>query len=107
MPNGLGKLQQRLADVRGVGLHEQRVIEPAAHIRDVDVRAIRAQLGTCRGDGLAVLLAARVRMLGGGNESDRAAHAGGAHLATCVGQERMPVAHADVHRQRVARGHEP
>ena len=52
---------------------------------------------------LAVLLAARVGMLRGDDEPDRTPHAGLVHVAQRVGQQRMPVAHADVDRQRVPR----
>jgi len=53
---------------------------------------------------LAILLAARVGMMRGGDEHDRLPHTIGIHLLQRVGQQRMPVAHADVDRQRTAGG---
>ena len=97
----------RLAHVRGVGLDEERMIEPAADERDVEVPAARLELLLRGGDVLAVLLAARVRMVRRGDESDRVPHAVGVHLPERVRQQRMPVAHADVHRQRPPRGRKP
>jgi len=40
----------------------------------------------------------------GGDEHDRLPHTIGIHLLQRVGQQRMPVAHADVDRQRTAGG---
>ena len=47
---------------------------------------------------LAVLRAARIRPMGGADEPDGAPHAGLGHLADGVADQRMPVAHAEVHR---------
>src|SRR5688572_15417770 len=46
-------------------------------------------------------------MLRRGDEPDRAAHARGAHLPQRIGQEGMPVPHADENRQRITGGCEP
>ena len=43
-------------------------------------------------------------MLGRRDEADRSAHTGCPHLAERVGEEWMPVAHADEHRQWPSRG---
>jgi hypothetical protein len=53
-----------------------------------------------RVDILAVLRAARVAPLRGGDEADCAAHAVARHGGECVAEVGMPVAHADVHRER-------
>ena len=72
---------ERRAHVRGVGRDEQRMVEPAADVRDVDVAAACARSSVARGgDVLAVLLAARVRMLRRSDEADRAPRAGLVHL---------------------------
>ena len=53
-----------------------------------------------------ILLTARIARLGGHDEPNRAAHAGARHLLHRVGEKRMPVAHADEHRERVPRRRE-
>ena len=45
-------------------------------------------------------------MLRRGNESDDATHTGDAHLAKRIRQERVPVPHADIDRQRMSRDRE-
>src|SRR5688572_7814167 len=78
------------------------MIEPAPHERDFHVIAVAPQLGSRRGDVLAVLLAARIGMLGGGDEADGAAQACRAEIAQRVWKQRMPVAHPDVDGKRMA-----
>ena len=66
----------------------------------------RAQFGARGADVLPVLLAARIRVLRGGDESHRVPRAIHVHLVQRIRQKRMPVAHPDVDRQRVTGGRE-
>src|SRR3982751_1829880 len=79
------------------------MVEPAADVSDVDVAAVAtSELGPRRQYVLPVLLAAGIRMLSRGDEPDRVPRAVGVHLVQRVGEERGPVAHADVDAQRTA-----
>ena len=98
-----GSLRERFPHVRRVGRNEQGMIEPAPDERHLDIVAIASQLGACGGDVLAILLAARIGVLRRSDETDGATQAGGAQLTQRVGQQRMPVAHADVDRKRMTR----
>src|SRR3954470_4688258 len=81
------------------------MVEPAADVGDVDVAAIASsELGPRRQHVLPVLLAAGIRMLRRRDEADRVPRAVGVHLVQRVGEERVPVAHADVHGQGTASG---
>src|SRR3954447_15829234 len=79
------------------------MVEPAADVGDVEVAAVASsELGPRRQYVFAVLLAAGIRMLSRGDEPDRVPRAVGVHLVQRVGEERVPVAHADVDAQRTA-----
>ena len=97
-----GSARERRADVIGVRLDESGMLVPVADVDDVDVGAVpaREQRVARVADVLAVLRAAGVAALRRGEHADRAADAGARHLGQRVRQERMPVAHADVDRQR-------
>ena len=90
----------RRAHVRGVGLDEQPVIEPAPDERDVDVPAAGVELVLRGGHVLTILLAAGIRMVWRSDEPDGVPHAVRMHLPERLRQQRMPVAHADIHGQR-------
>src|SRR5690349_18033293 len=78
------------------------MIEPAPGVRDADILSIPSQLIASRHHVLAILLAARIRVLRCSDEPDRMAMTGGVHFAKCVGEQRMPVTHANEDRQRMA-----
>jgi hypothetical protein len=86
----------------GIRCDEGRMIEPAVDKCDVDVFPLFADVNPGGSDVLAILLAARVRVLGGRDEPDGVAKSGRVHLAQCVGEQRMPVAHPDKDRERIA-----
>jgi hypothetical protein len=83
------------------------VIEPAVDEGDLDVTTLVAQRLLCRRHVLAVLLAARVGVMSGGDKADGVAHSIRMHRLQRVGQVWMPVTHADIDRQRMADGGEP
>ena len=93
-------------NVRRVGGDELRVVEPALDKRDVDVAAVIAQRLLGRRDVLAILLAARIGVMGRSDETDGAANAIRMHPLQRVRQIRVPVAHANVDRQRVTHGNQ-
>jgi hypothetical protein len=97
-----GKSIARLQDVLRIRANEQRMIEPAPDIGHVDVDAVAPHLRACVRNVLTILLTARVAVMRRGDESDRATGTVGVHLPQRVGKERMPVAHPDVDRQRLA-----
>ena len=98
-----GSCASAVADVIGVRLDEARMLVPVADVDDSTSAAARGRERRARvADVLAVLQAARIAALRGGEHADRAADAGARHRRQRVGEERMPVAHADVHRQRHA-----
>src|SRR5688572_14785080 len=88
--------------MRGVCSNEERMIEPAADERHVNVPAFLPQFGACGGNVLPILLTAGVRMLCGCDEADRVTATGRVHLPQRVSEERMPVAHPDVNREAMA-----
>ncbi len=97
-----------LANVFGIGLDEQRMIEPAVHVRDIDIAAGVVTQPVARGDDVvAVLLAARVGVMSGSDETDRVPRAVLVHLVQRVPDERVPVAHPHVDGQRMSRGRQP
>ena len=87
----------RLAHVVGVGLDEQRVIEPAVHVGHIDVAAgVVAQPIAGGNDVVAILLAARGPVVSRGDEADRVPGAVRVHPAQRIADERVPVAHPHV-----------
>ena len=92
---------ERLARVRGDGVDEPGTFVPVADVRHLDRRGpLRVQQRARFVYVLAVLQAAGVAALRGGEKPDRAPQAGTRHLRHRVLQERMPVAHAHAHGQR-------
>ena len=81
----------------------ERMIEPAPDERHLDIVAIASQLGARGSNVLAILLAARIRMLRRGDEAYRSTQPRGAQISQRIRKERMPVAHPDVHRKRMTR----
>ncbi len=82
------------------------MVEPALDKGHIDMAACLAKLLLGGGDVLAILLAARIGVVRRGDESNRVPNAVRVHLLERVGQQWMPVAHADVDRQRAPRGNE-
>ena len=98
--SGGGKTVERVTDVARVGVDEALVGVPVADIRDGHILKPRA--GNLRpgvDDVLAVLRAARVRTVRRADEADRPSHAILRHRSQRVRQQRMPVAHPEVHRE--------
>ena len=88
--------------VRG-GVDEAGRQVPVADVGDLHVREPGvAQRLSRLGDVLAILRAARIAAMRGRDHADGPAYAVPRHLRQRVPQIRMPVAHADIHRQRVA-----
>ena len=87
---------QRVANLIGLRLDEQRVIVELAQLVDVR-RAV--YLGARPLDILQILAATRVGTKDGGDESERIAHAVGPHLTQRVGEQRMPIAIAPIDGQ--------
>ena len=103
--SGVGQPGARVPDVRGVGRDEPRVREPAVHEGHLDVGVcLRAQLRPGGRDVLAVLLAARVGVLRGGDEPDRAPDAG---LRACRAACRAATDASCACRRRPAAGAPP
>ena len=85
-----------------VHVDEQRMIEPAADVRDVHVSAgFRPQLLPRMRHVLPVLLTAGIGVMSRCYETHSASDPRGVHLSKRVHEQRMPVAHADVHRQAI------
>ena len=98
---GVRQLRDRLLDLGGRCLDEHRVVVPVADIGDVDVwQPLLAQRRASVAHVLLVLKAARIAAMSGGDQADGAADSRARHLGQRVGEERMPVAHPDVDRQR-------
>ena len=90
---------QRGTRVPGVGLDEPRVIVPVAHVRHRHIAQPGFHSRTPRTDDvLPVLRAARIASVRRTHEADRAPDAVLRHRLERVGQERMPVPHAEVDR---------
>jgi len=102
------KGDERFLHMAGVRVDEPFVIVPVFDIGDLHVRlAGPDRLGSRVEDVLLVLRTARIRPLRRADEADGALHAGVGHLLERVGQQRMPVAHPDEHRQVEACRREP
>ena len=105
---GVRQLRDRLLDLGGRCLDEHRVVVPVADIGHVHVwQPLLAKRRASVAHVLLVLKAARIAAMSGGDEADGAADARARHLGQRVGEERMPVAHPDVDRQRRAAFPEP
>ncbi len=94
---------QRRADPIGVRSDEHLVIEPVGDVGDLDVGQPGAgEMRPRFRDVLAILRAARIAAVRGGDEADGAPDALPRHGLECIGEVGMPVAHADEDRQRRA-----
>jgi hypothetical protein len=103
-----GQPVQRRAHVTRVGLDKRRVIEPTGNVSHLDVAARgRTKRRPGRHDVLSVLLTTGIAMVRGRDESDRTSCSRGPHLFECVVDERVPVAHTYVDRQRPTGRFEP
>ena len=92
---------KRRADPIGVRSDEHLVIEPVADVGHLDVRKSGAgEMGPGFGDVLAILRAARVAAVRGGNEADGPPDALPGHGLERIGEVGVPVAHSYEDRQR-------
>ena len=95
-----GQLAPSCFDVPGVGPHEHWMIVPAADVGDIDVRpATLHHVLPGFEDVLPVLATARVRVMGGHDESNGSPDVCPRHFPQRVGQKGMPVSRSDVHGQ--------
>ena len=79
-----------------VGVDKERVVVPIGYVSDLDIRQSGTrQRGARLLDVFAVLRAARIAAVRGGDEAHRPADAGSRHLRERIGEVRMPVAHPD------------
>ena len=86
--------------VARVGIDEAVVFVPVIDVRDLDVAHSASDRFRARvEDVLPVLRAARIRTLGRADEPDGPLHSGVGHLRERIGQQRMPVAHANENRK--------
>jgi hypothetical protein len=92
--NVLGELGECLADVLDHRLDESGVIVEDAEL--IDLGCAGAGLFTGSRDVIEVLAAARIRTVGGGDESERPLDAVLSHLTQRVDEQGMPVAIAPV-----------
>src|SRR5688572_25478152 len=96
----LGQCHDGAPDVLRVRADEAGMRKPVGHERHLHVGKTALENLRARSlHVLAVLRAARVAAMRGGDEPDRTANPGARHLRERVGQIRVPVAHADVHGQ--------
>ena len=95
----------RGAHVARIGFDEERMVEPAGNVGDVDVATrLSAERRAGSRHVLAVLLAAGVAVVRRRDESDRTPCTCAPHLLERVVEQRVPVAHPDEDRQRPAGG---
>src|SRR6185312_3881472 len=92
----------------GVRFDESWMLVPVVHVRHRDIgQSTRAECAARISNVLLVLGAAGIAALCGREDANDAPRALPREIRDDVAQKRMPVAHADVHRQRESSVSEP